>query len=263
MIEQNPMTGFNGQEMLALEEFLLKRCVPLVSEEEQKLALWGTGTLYRHGSSLCIVTAAHLFEEVALERLAIPVEPTLRPNTPVRNFVTLGSCGAHFPKPDERDLDAAVIWLHDAEFCARVSPTWEIVDLRNVGAEKPEIRSYLVAGYPRQTVAKMQGIRREAFSQFYVDRYDRAAEGAVPGVDGFLTYGHSAFGLDGQRKETPHLGGVSGASIWAVDRHPSGTWDASKVLKIVAVQAAFKHDAYIRTKSWALVNQVIERSQPA
>jgi hypothetical protein len=256
------MTGFDEQEMLALEEFLLKRCVPLISDENQNLALWGTGTFYRHGSSLCIVTAAHLFDEIALERLAVPTEPPTRPNTPIRNFVTLGSCGAHFPNPDERDLDVAVIWLHDAEFCARVSPSWEIVDRRNVTSDNPAMRSFLIAGYPRQTVARMHGIRREAFSQFYVDRLERPEETGVVGVDGFLTYGRSAFGLDGQQKQTPHLGGVSGASIWAVDRHPSGAWDASKVLKIVAVQSAFKHDAYIRTKSWALVSQVIERSQP-
>jgi hypothetical protein len=43
-----------------------------VSEQDDKLALWGTGTFFRRDETLWLITAAHILQEVPLKELAIP-----------------------------------------------------------------------------------------------------------------------------------------------------------------------------------------------
>lgn len=246
-------TGFSNEELLALEEFLRSCCVPIVSEQDDRLALWGTGTFFKHGETLWLITAAHILKEAPLKELAIPIAEAGK-------FYTFGNCTAYYPKQDEQDLDVAIIQLQDKDFCTHIAANWRIMDASQITRPTADMKRFLVAGYPRATVAKAGGIVREAFSQFYLDRYHLVPEGAHPLVDFFLIYGRTAMGVDGQEKSTPHLGGISGASIWAIQDHVEGVWAPEKQLKIVGVQSGFKHDEYIEAKSWELVEQVLARS---
>ncbi|SRR6266436_5194953 len=62
-------TGLSNEEMLALEDLLCANCIGT----RYKLALWGTGTFFRRGEILWLITAAHILQEVPLKELAIPI----------------------------------------------------------------------------------------------------------------------------------------------------------------------------------------------
>lgn len=246
-------TGFSLEEVQAIEEFLRSCTVPLVYEADDRLGLAGTSAFFKFKQrGLCLVTAAHVLEggQDYLKGLAVPMKSC-------KQFITLGSLKAYWPKPNE--MDAAVVLLEDADFADRVEKNWRILNEDNVARNSRMTSRFIVAGYPRQTVAKHGGFADKAFTQIYTERYAGPAIDNHSNQDILLAYSKSAQGIDGETSDTPDLKGLSGAPVWAISDRTDGLWAPEKCLKIIGVQDAFWHSTYIAAKPWDLVCEVLRQ----
>lgn len=84
----------------------------------------------------------------------------------------------------------------------------------------------------------------DSFTQIYTSPYPGGADDADHQMFR-LKYARVASHPSGRLAETPNLEGVSGASVWALTNRAEGLWTPEKVLKVVAIQASFKHGDYI------------------
>jgi hypothetical protein len=244
------LTGFSIPEMEAIEEFLRSCTVPLVRAEDDKLALLGTGTFFRLEERLWLVTAAHVIrDEADLKELGIPMKTAAQ-------FLTLGNCTLY--RPNNLNLDVAIVLVQDTEFEEYVYSNWRVLDDSNITRFNPAISRYIVAGYPRETLAKTAINWRKSFTQIHVGPYPGGAGDADHSMFR-LAYSRTASDSSGSVTNTPSLSGVSGASVWAVMDAAAPPWAPEKVLKVVAVQVSFKHSDYIGAEWWTLVREVFRR----
>jgi hypothetical protein len=244
------LTGFSRTQLEAIEAFLRSCTIPLVGEEDKKLALLGMGTFFSLDGQLWLVTAAHVVKHRDdLKELAVPMRSLGR-------FITLGNCCLY--RPSNLDLDVALIHIQDADFKRYVSENWRVLDDSNVIRFDPSASRYIVAGYPRETLANKNMDWHKAFTQIHAGPYSGGAADASHPVFR-LAYSRSAPDLSGAVTDTPDLHGVSGASVWAVVNAADGIWAPEKALKIVAVQVSFKHSEYIGAEWWTLVREVLHR----
>jgi hypothetical protein len=90
---------------------------------------------------------------------------------------------------------------------------------------------------------------------------DDARSPVHPELDVFFDYGKEAPDRERKTVALPHLGGTSGASVWAY-RKPSGgpLWTSERALKIVGVQSAYLAGHYFRAKSWAAVLKILRQA---
>jgi hypothetical protein len=241
------LTGFSPEQLQAIEEFLLTCTVPLVREEDDKLILLGTGTFFDFEGQLWLVTASHVIRsQEDLRELAIPMRSS-------EQFITLGNCTLY--RPDNVELDVAIILIQDVKFRRQVLENWRVLDDRNVTRFDQGANQYLVAGYPRDTLAKKDLVWRNAFTQIYAGPYPGGGADA-PHPMLRLAYSRRATDKSGADSDTPPLGGLSGSSVWTVVTDGEGVWAPEKTLKVVAVEVAFKHSEYIAAEWWTLVREV-------
>lgn len=246
-------TGHTQEEMRSIEQFLGSCTVPLVYQSNGRTFVHGTGTFFQLGQYRYLVTAAHIFKDIDPKDLAVPEGPT---NT---HIWTLGNITIHHPK-EQDEFDVAVVRLEDEDFCSRIAKGWRFLGESNVAPDSLVSTDYIVAGYPTATVEHKPGcLVPQALMQLYTGPYEGPVDGNRASLDVLLRYSKTAKGVFGDMKPTPDLGGVSGASIWAVAATPDGLWAPDTMLKIVGVQVSFKHSSYVRGKSWALVSEIIRR----
>jgi hypothetical protein len=254
MNTESTSTGLSQAEMQSIEQFLGSCTVPLIYQAGDRTFVQGTGTFFKFGDKHYLVTAAHVFTGIDPQELGVP-------DAPVNAHVwTFGNVTIHYPKDD--DFDVAILHLQDEEFCARVSRTWLFLQPKNV-AVSPTADNYIVAGYPTETVTKVDSqLVSKALCQLYTGPYDGPVDGGRTQFDFFLRYTRNAKGAFGESRVTPNLSGVSGASVWAFGANSSSFWAPESLLKIVGIQVSFKHSSYVRAKSWALVYEVLRRIDP-
>jgi hypothetical protein len=244
------LTAFSKEQLAAIEEFFRASTVPLVREEGDKLALRGTGTFVQFEGELWLVTASHVIRnQEDLRELAVPMRSS-------RAFITLGNCTLY--RPDNLELDVAIILIQDGDFKQQVFENWRVLDDRNITRFDQNVSKFVVAGYPCETLTKKGMNWRESFTQIHAGPYLGGANDAHHSILR-LAYGRRAPDRTGTESETPHLGGLSGASVWMVVNESGGLWTPEKVLKVVAVQVSFKHGEYIGCEWWTLVRQVFRR----
>lgn len=244
------LTGFCPTQSRAIEEFLRSCTVPLVREEDDKLALLGTGTFFHLEGQLWLVTAAHVIRHADdLKEIGVPMRLSDR-------FITLGNCCLY--RPNNLDLDVAIILIQDADFGRYASANWRVLDDSNITRFDPSASRYIVAGYPRETLAHKDMNWPQAFTQIYAGPYSGGVADAPHSVLR-LAYSRSALDWSGAVTATPDLHGVSGASVWVAVNGVGDLWAAEKALKIVAVQVSFKHSEYISAEWWTLVREVFCR----
>src|SRR6266571_6251936 len=124
------LTGFSPLETEAVREFLRSCTVPLVREVGDKLALMGTGTFFRLEGQLWLVTAAHVIpDEQHLRELAVPMKTAGR-------FLTFGNCILY--RPNNLNLDVAIVLIHDAEFQQLVPQNWRVLEQSNITRFDPD-----------------------------------------------------------------------------------------------------------------------------
>jgi hypothetical protein len=137
-----PETGFSPAELEAITSFLRRCAVPLVREEDDKLALLGTGSFFSFLGKLWLVTAAHCIRSPDdLRELAIPMRSA-------RRFSTLRNCC--LVKPSNSAIDVAVVLLEDHELATCASQNWQMLDESNIWPANTSTSRFVVAGYPRE-----------------------------------------------------------------------------------------------------------------
>lgn len=246
------ITGLSLPEQASIKKFLVSCTVPLVYRAKERAGVLGTGAFFATESRSFFITAAHLFPGADPNMMGVPERGG--EDGAVSGF---GHATIHHPRNTD-DHDVAVIELEDSEFIQRAKSGWTFLDASNVAADDFQSENYLIAGYPDATVRYKDGVLTpSALMQLYTGPYKDDVVGGRGEFDFFLRYGEEAGNVYGFTKETPHLGGASGALVFGLAERPVGIWSPQAVLKIVGVQVAFVHAKYVRAKRWTLLQHVL------
>jgi hypothetical protein len=245
-------TGLPLPELGTIEKFLIGCTVPLVYQSEERTGVLGTGAFFSLEGRPFLVTAGHLFRSADPNKIGVPE----RAGKDVAMWY-LGHATIHHPK-DTDEHDVAVIELLDQEFIQRARSGWNFLTEANVAVAEQVFENYIIAGYPDSTVIYEDGtLRPTALMQLYTAPYDGEVSGDRGEFDLFFRYGREAGNTHGQRKETPALGGASGALVYGIAEPSTGIWAPEGVLKVVGIQVSFVHSKYVRAKKWALLQHVL------
>lgn len=246
-------TGLSLPELGTIEKFLVGCTVPLVYQADDRTGVLGTGAFYWLDQRPFLVTAGHLFQNADPNKIGVPE----RAGKDVTIW-HLGHATIHRPKnTDEHDV--AVIELLDHEFIDRARSGWTFLGESNLADPAQPFENYLISGYPDATVIyENTTLRPATLTQIYTAPYLGEVDGELGEFDLFFRYGREAGNTHGFSKETPHLGGISGALVYGLADRPSGVWSPEAVLKIVGVQVSFVHGKYVRAKKWQLLQQVLK-----
>lgn len=213
----------------AVRAALLTRALPLGRLVHGRAEPLATATLVSEGSTLALLTASHIFEQVGAGDLAVPLPRE-------GAWACLRSARLRVIAHPERDL--ALITVGDAALARRLRANWLTVSTSQLQLDPCEDRAprtYAVAGYPVSQSRRVDG----SVYMKPVVLFTRALDAER------LAYARTAERIDGQHVHTPELDGVSGALVWAVhDDAP----DAECRLRAAAVQVAFAHGRYLRTE---------------
>jgi hypothetical protein len=248
-------------EAAAIERFVLHVTVPIFLEVGDSGGLLATGTLFKIGGRVFLITARHVFDDLPdLTRLAYPEDP-------IRGgLYTLGSFTVL--KPTAEHVDVAAVELKSPETVQRLEANWQFLSLDNVAA--PSLvtgdGAFFVSGYPGSLTKTEAGWTTGKLATAYTQRLPyppaEAALPVVPELDLFFEYGHDATSVTGAPVKTPELPGVSGASVWEL-RTVNGVWTPEAATRVVGIQSAYRHTKYFRAKSWWAVAKVLEQVDQA
>jgi len=213
----------------AVRAALLTRALPLARLVDGRAEPLATATLVADGSTLALLTAAHIFEHVAAGDLAVPLP---REGT----WACLRTTRVRVIVHPEHDL--ALVVIGDSGLARRLRANWMPVTRSHLHLEADDDRSprtYVVAGYPVSQVRRIDG----SVYMKPVVLFTRAIDAER------LAYAHTAERVDGQHVHTPEMDGVSGALVWALhDDEP----EVDCLLRAASVQVAFAHGRYLRTE---------------
>lgn len=246
------ITGLSLPELASIEHFLVGCTVPLVYQSDERTGILGTGGFVSFKGRVFFVTAGHLFKNADPNRMGIPE----RAGKDVHVWY-FGHATVHHPK-DTDEHDVAIIELLDPDFVQRVRRGWTILGEADLVTPESSTHNYLIAGYPDATVKYENAVLTpSALMQLYTGPYEGEVVGTRGDFDLFFRYGEAAGNTYGFQKSTPHLGGASGALVFALGPRPTGVWSPTAVLKVVGIQVAFIHNKYVRAKKWSLIEHVL------
>lgn len=253
-------TGLPVEEMDTLKRFFLSCTVPIVYQSEADAQVFGTGTFVEYQGRPFLISAGHVFDRVDANRLGVP-ERSGR-DVDIWHF---GYCTVHHPRNTD-EFDVAIVQLQDDEFISRARSGWHFLNEGNIAPSNATFDHYVVAGYPDETVEFVDGVLRPTeLTQLYTGIYDGEIEGSRTEYDLFLRYGREAKTAFGAVKETPQLGGASGAAVYGRASRAEGVWAPESILSVVGIQVSSLHSKYVRVKKWQLVQQILSfvvSSQP-
>lgn len=213
----------------AVRAALLTRALPLARLVEGRAEPFATASLVADGSSLALLTAAHIFDHVAAGDLAVPLPREAA-------WACLRSARLRVIVHPECDL--ALVTLDDSALVRRLRASWMTVSTAHLhlddGARKAPLL-YAVAGYPVSQARRLDGSVYMKPVVVFTNALD----------DERLAYARTAERIDGLAIHTPELDGVSGALVWAIH---AGEPSADCLLCAAAVQVGFAHDRYVRTE---------------
>jgi hypothetical protein len=242
--------------MRAVERYAATVTVPVMHEHaEEQVDQIGTGTLFDHDDRLLLVTAGHIFDQIKPENLVIPS----------RDTTALAGIGPYnLYRPDDRDIDLAVVELRHPPSIERARASWTVLDLDRTTTASDQ-GWFVLSGYPSVRSRRAGGLLGSTLLSLHTWRLPEVPAGAKPPIhpdlDLFFRFEGEAEGLDGSTAEVPHLGGCSGGPVWEY-REPAGItfWTVEQCLSLVGVQSAFKPSSnYFRAKSRIYVREMIER----
>ncbi len=242
-------------EVVALEAYIVRRTLPLLTDQTANgsMALLGTSTLLEVAGTLFLVTAAHVFENVDLTRVAVPEQP-------FRSDVwTLGGLTRH--RPWNSHFDVEVLEVHDTDTESRLRSGWDCIT-PNAFSPPSALGRFAVSGFPEAFTHPIPRYLAGALLSIYTSRLPdfppEADQPCYPSVDLFFLCDDSHETVDGLRCEMPKLQGTSGASVWEVyDLQPGAVWSPEQALSVVGVQSSYRRGRYFRAKGWQLVLQTL------
>lgn len=237
-------------EVIALEQFLVRRSVPIFVELDGRALSRGTGTLFRVHDRSFLITASHVFDDgIDPNAIAMPTDPISG------SIVTLGP--ATIFRPAEANIDVAAVELKCEETIARLSANWHFLGIENLANKYASAEHYVMCGYPKQmTTSSIDNVVARPvtfFSHTLANIPEAAKRPIVSDLDLFLEYGRDAVAISGTDVDTPDLEGVSGASVWSLSTRPTQdpVWTPENRLLLVGIQTSFLHSQYVRCKAWS------------
>lgn len=234
-------TGIPGARALAIAQALTRRVMPLLRRVDGRAEPLATAALFVVDGRPLIVTCKHALDHgVALGDLGVPFGEG-------RIFWLRDACARVLEHP-VRDLLCIALALRAA---TPLLAHWRAAPLRIDAEGAASARTLAVAGYP---YAQMRRHAHVVYAKPVVLFTRTQPHG---GDDLRLHYRRTAARVDGIEVHTPSLDGVSGAMCWAVTDEADD--DCACLLLPVAVQFAFKHDAYARAEPVHAVAPLLER----
>lgn len=246
-------------EIRALDQYILRHCVPIVSTQtaDGLAAIHGSGVFYDHDGRLFLLTAAHLYERgTDLMQFAIPLSPT----SP--EIWTLGSFDRHAPIEDDQ-FDIMALEIFSAEVAVKVRAGWGVLESRHVGLCSPAPGlSFILSGYPhalaRGTDEWLIGTPVSIYTAMLPAVPANADRPTDPGVDQFYLCDDSAETIQGRAVSVPALEGMSGGPVWQLrEPGPDEAWAPETLLRLVGLISRYRSGEYARAKSWAVAAQIL------
>lgn len=247
----------------ALEIFQQQTTIAVICEAPVQSYLLGSGALLAVNGRHFVITAAHLFEDLAsLDDVRLPEG---------RHGETPTAIGEHKLTISDRspfDFDIAIIELLDEDKIKRIKTHWQFMDVSQI-ALPTENDIICLGGFPEQFVGFKSG-GSEAF--MYVARTFILEGTPVGAAD--VDHRYDIFGqYDTQGEirqlkrtaETPKLQGVSGGTLmqYLPLKDEGGLWSASRTLKFVGVQSAGSTlRKWFRAKNWHAIVVAFEKHDP-
>ncbi|MER9732772.1 hypothetical protein [Mesorhizobium sp. M0217] len=241
--------------MRAVERFAATATVPILHEYmPDEVDQIGTGTLFNCDGRLMLVTAGHIFDEIKPEDLVLPS----------RGTAALHGIGPYFlHRPDNRDIDIAIVELRHQPSIDRARSSWKILEFGNTATASEE-GWFVLTGYPSIKSKRVGGLLGSSLLSLHSRRLTEvppeAEQPVHPDLDLFFEFAKEAENLDGTTGDVPHLGGCSGGPIWEyLEPQGMGFWTPEQCLRLVGVQSAFNPSAgYFRAKSGIYVRFMID-----
>lgn len=235
-------TGIAPDRARAIAQALTRRVLPLVRLIDGRAEPLATAALFVVDGRVLLLTCKHALDQgVAVGDLGVPLAAG-------ETIFWLRRAQPRVLEHPARDLACIALAPRAA---ALLLGQWRAVPLRVEHGAHAALRTLAIAGYPYSQM------RRHAHVM-YAKPLVVFTRGQGIGAAGDLRlhYGRAAARIDGIEVHTPPLDGVSGATCWAVTDEDG---DAGCVLLPIAVQFAFKHDAYARAEPVHLAEALIDR----
>ncbi len=247
-------TGIPEREFVALKAFFLRTTVPLVYESGETVGVQGTGCLFETETGLYFVTAGHVLEGVDPSTLGIPLKQV------DSEVFTLGEGVVAWSKSD--GIDVGAYRIDDVELARQLRNAYVILTQANSGEPLPNQNHYVVAGYPRVTVALVgRTLKPKDLTQLHTGPYDGDVVGNRTPADLFLKLDQTAQSLWGRDITVPDLRGISGGPVWQVVPNTGEIWSPEASLRLVGIQVSCdpKGEKYVRTLRWVAVQAAIDK----
>lgn len=210
------LTQSQRDELRAFTLYVRRCTVPLIRESDSQAYILGMGTLFAVNSRHYLVTAAHVLEErIALnqlEQIGIRLGETSNKvsnlgNARIETFRAIGP------------FDAAIIRFEQPELIAALQSGWRFLTPSDLSPIRAGMSKCLIAGYPVAASWKMGwdfSAKFFCYASRLLGKVPAEAREVREGLDIFLEHQEREEDLDGAISKGSALGGVSGASIWAV-----------------------------------------------
>ncbi len=224
----------------AIGDALLKRAVPMSRLDQGRLQPLATAALVRDGDRVGLVTAAHIFESAHWGDLAVPLPRDGRVARLDSGRVRL------VMHPDN---DVAILWIGNRSLAQRLCANWEASTAAGQTETDSTPSTYVLVGYPACNARRVDGCVFTKPLVLFTESID---------AERYL-YARTAERIDGVMIWTPELDGVSGAMLWRISDQDG---NVACVLRPVAVQVAFTHNAHLRAESITCVLELLKTSRP-
>lgn len=247
--------NLSKEQLRANEQFVARTIFPLIYESSQGTHIQGSGSFYKSGQSIFLITAAHTLIDIDLTSIGIPEAPLS--DVRIRSFDDFV-----IHKPDNTALDVAILQLGEGKFLEEVVPAWTILSEENVNtSDQSEKSEYLIAGYPVANIDLDENrLVPKSLFQLYTSHYSGEVDKGRDEYDLFLRHRREVANENNERINIVSMEGASGSPVWLLQDNDEGIWAPSNQLKLAGIQVAYKANNYIRVKKWSLVEEIIRRS---
>jgi hypothetical protein len=242
--------GIASEKHAAITKFILRSTLPIYLATKERQFPIGTGTLFTINGAFYVITAAHVAAQCRTAPLALPTTQRALAVTGLGHHEVL-----HAAKSEQ---DIGLIALHDDLVIARLRRAWTFLGPENIAVPRSD-GPFLVQGYLEPSRVRPgltpPGQLLGIISTRWRGEVPPLADPFDPQNDLMLELGAQA--LDGQTLEmtpTPHVHGMSGASVWEVrPEHRGELWTPQSQVRIVGIQSSELHGSYLRAKRWHLL----------
>ena len=240
----------------ALESHLKDVVIPILEDNpDRDINQIGTSTLIEHRGMLILLSAMHVFNDVQAVQITVPSDcrgARIVPLWPFEIFVG-------------NDGDDLIALLLNDTVAQELRANWRVVRSQDCRDPRGD-HAYAVSGYPSALVKKFGPKMGGTLVTTYTDLIPAAPKGAASPVDErdiFFEYAKDSTKRDGSKMKSPRLNGVSGAGIWEIKNLDElSFWTPQDALNFVGVQTDARHFDYIRGKTWAVVERLLETVAP-